>query len=369
MHSKGERIYAMDLLRAVAMYLGIVLHCAIVYQCYPRPGWPDDIYCNPIFDFYYQYVHSFRMQLFFLVAGYFARLLYLKIGFRSFIIHRIKRIFVPFIVSVIVLTPLCSLAFNFYKSYNIGLSWSQSWANAFDLALGWNGLFHLWFLYYLLMYYVIVVVVQFIKKRLFIGLDWHKGFVGYRVIHVLGFTLFLFGIVHTMYDGHVEPWVGIIPRFNQIIYYGFFFSIGYLIHWDDGSLWRGSEYCWAYLGFGSAISIYLFSLGIDLDLANPIYEILTSLQTILLIFGFLGMFINYFNFKSNLIRYLSDSSYWFYLIHFPLVTLAQVLLFSTDISGFYRFWIVLISSSLISLISYEYLVRRSFIGVMLNGKR
>jgi glucans biosynthesis protein C len=227
----------------------------------------------------------------------------------------------------------------------------------------------LWFLYYLLMFYVMLVFVLWIKKALTINFKPLIGLMGYRVIHAFVFTAGLFILVHFLYDGHIEPWVGITPKLNQIIYYGFFFSIGYLIHWDDGSLWRGSEYCWAYLGFGSAISIYLFSLGIDLDLANPIYEILTSLQTILLIFGFLGMFINYFNFKSNLIRYLSDSSYWFYLIHFPLVTLAQVLLFSTDISGFYRFWIVLISSSLISLISYEYLVRRSFIGVMLNGKR
>ena len=101
MNHTPNRIHAMDMLRSVAMYLGIILHAVIVYQVAPRPGWAVDGYSNIFFDFYYQFAHSFRMQLFYLVAGYFGRLLYLKIGQKDFIIHRTKRILGPFIVGTI----------------------------------------------------------------------------------------------------------------------------------------------------------------------------------------------------------------------------------------------------------------------------
>ena len=90
----------MDALRGIAMWLGVVLHSVISYQKNPRAGWPLDNSSSIVMDFIYEYLHAFRMPLFFLVAGFFAHFLYKKIGMKPFIIHRAKRILVPFILSI-----------------------------------------------------------------------------------------------------------------------------------------------------------------------------------------------------------------------------------------------------------------------------
>lgn len=369
MTKKVSRIHSMDLLRAVAMYLGIVLHCAIVYQCEPRAGWPKDSFCHPWFDFYYQYVHAFRMQLFFLVAGYFARLLFFKIGLRPFVEHRTKRIVLPLVVSIILITPLSSLSFNYYYALQGGFSSFDSWGIAMDRAIGWNGLYHLWFLYYLLLFYGLMLLFVKVRIPAYLTKLFTRIQVGYGFIQLLAVMIPLFLIVHFLYEGSIEAWVGITPRVNQLLYYGLFFFVGYLIHTSERALWRGANNCWYYLLFGSVVSVSLFIYREQLSATSLFVELLVTMQTIFLVFGFLGLFTRYFNFESTLVRYLSDASYWFYLIHFPLVTILQVLLLTADLSVHIKFLAILTAVSIVSLFSYHYFVRHSFIGYILNGKR
>ena len=88
------RINGFDALRAIAMWLGVVLHALIVYKSVPEPNWPhDDSFNSEFLDWLYQYIHVFRMPLFFLVAGFFARLVITRSGIKYFRIQRKKRIF------------------------------------------------------------------------------------------------------------------------------------------------------------------------------------------------------------------------------------------------------------------------------------
>ena len=75
---KTERIHALDSLRAIMMLLGIVLHTAMTYSVTDySPGWPyKDISATHLSnDYMHELIHSFRMQIFFVVAGFFASLL------------------------------------------------------------------------------------------------------------------------------------------------------------------------------------------------------------------------------------------------------------------------------------------------------
>lgn len=359
----SNRIYAMDVLRAVAMYLGIVLHSAIVYQQTPRPGWPRDLYASGAFDFFYETVHSFRMQLFFLVAGFFANLLIRKIGVTSFMEHRLRRVVIPFVCSIVLITPFSSLAFNYYKNVTSGLAFAESWFRAFEQAMGWNGLFHLWFLYYLLMFYMLTVFALLIKSRYFKGIE--LG-VRYDFKSTILYTIMVFAITYLFFDINVEPWTGAVPRVNQLLYYGFFYGVGFFLYNKFDSLWEDANMVWYYLflGFSSTIVLFLFH-----DLGREVHLILAAIQTVFLTFGSLALFLKFCERGGFWVQYFSDASYWFYLLHFPLVTIAQVLLIDVHVFGPLKFGIVLTVSTIVCLVTYHLFVRYSIIGEVLNGKR
>ena len=72
---REERLHALDNLRAVAMLLGIVLHAALSFMTLPIPWIARDVSRNFGFDVLAGFIHGFRMQLFFFLAGFFGHLL------------------------------------------------------------------------------------------------------------------------------------------------------------------------------------------------------------------------------------------------------------------------------------------------------
>ncbi|QDV45964.1 glucans biosynthesis protein [Stieleria neptunia] len=51
---------------------------------------------------------------------------------------------------------------------------------------------------------------------------------------------------------------------------------------------------------------------------KAVYRAIDALAMWTLVFGFLRFFQTYFHHPSARLRYISDSSYWLYLLHFPL---------------------------------------------------
>jgi peptidoglycan/LPS O-acetylase OafA/YrhL len=69
------------------------------------------------------------------------------------------------------------------------------------------------------------------------------------------------------------------------------------------------------------------------------------------------------------VRYISDSSYWLYIAHLPLVLLAQMVVRTWPISAWAKFSLVCVVVTGILLVTYEFMVRYTLIGTMLNGKK
>jgi glucan biosynthesis protein C len=66
---------------------------------------------------------------------------------------------------------------------------------------------------------------------------------------------------------------------------------------------------------------------------------------------------------------MSDASYWIYLVHLPIVVFFQAMLISFDINPLFKFLIVLSCTSIIVLLTYNYMVRNTLIGKFLNGRK
>jgi len=79
--------------------------------------------------------------------------------------------------------------------------------------------------------------------------------------------------------------------------------------------------------------------------------------------------IRFFRNQSEKMRYISDASYWVYIIHVPVTHFIPGLFHGVAINVFVKFIISSILVTVICFASYHYFVRGSFIGQFLNGKK
>lgn len=86
-------------------------------------------------------------------------------------------------------------------------------------------------------------------------------------------------------------------------------------------------------------------------------------------FAAIGLALRFMSGFSPTWRYLADASYWLYLIHIPIVMALQVVLSQRDWPGLVKFAVILVIAIRPILASYHLLVRFTFIGAVLNGRR
>jgi glucan biosynthesis protein C len=378
-----KRINGIDALRAVAMLLGIVLHASIAYKVRTHKNWMHDTDFNsPLFDFTYLFIHSFRMPLFFLIGGFFCRMLYFKVGEASFIRHRWKRVAVPFLVSMVLIVPVSLIPYNFYVyHYKMGLDQDLALTRCYERLFKFSGLAHLWFLYYLLVYYVITVIIMRAGRIGAIG-KLFRGVMSLvrsakidRIywILIISIPMWLFllpekGLFVTT-DTYVIP-----RRFNNLCFYGYTFLAGWALHIRMDLLAVMTRRFRSFLCVGAFLTCVLFYIDWNTAIEdNGRFRLWAQLVAVLQIFclvaGFMGLFLYYFRTESRFWRYISDASYWVYLTHLIIVTGLQLLMLHSPVFGVLRFPIVMGVTTLITFMTYEYFVRYTLIGVFLHGPR
>lgn len=83
----------------------------------------------------------------------------------------------------------------------------------------------------------------------------------------------------------------------------------------------------------------------------------------------LGISLRFFARERALTRYLADASYWFYLLHLPIVFALQAALAPLPWHWSLKFSLIMTATLGLLGLSYHYLVRPSFIGELLNGRK
>ena len=186
---------------------------------------------------------------------------------------------------------------------------------------------------------------------------------------------------------------GLVPWPPALAYYAIFFGFGAVLYGEpqvEQSTGRRWKVC---LLLGLAVlpvGVWLFETrpGGDMltlfDFESPSLEFprrdldlgihfMTSLCAVVycwsMIFALMGLFRNYLSEENTRIRYISDSAYWLYLAHLRLIQLIQILVRDWSYPSIMKVTLICVATVTILLVVYEYGVRYTFIGTMLNGKR
>ncbi|MBN1906664.1 MAG: acyltransferase family protein [Deltaproteobacteria bacterium] len=241
---------------------------------------------------------------------------------------------------------------------------------------------HLWFLYYLLLFCLCAALFQMFSHPFITGI-FTKLFTS--PVYLWLIPLFM---IPSLYYIDI-PWgapMHIIPRLWPFGYFGIFFLLGWHFFYHQDYPDKFKKHFRVMIVFSIIASAYFiyFSPEYIISRSNePAKETMASIlfsqkMVLVILEAYLSLFLTiislilgkrYLNFSNKYVRFISDSSYWIFIIHFPLVTYIQVFLVTAPFSGYLK---LIISSAIlffIGLITYRYIVRYTFIGTMLNGKR
>ena len=105
----------------------------------------------------------------------------------------------------------------------------------------------------------------------------------------------------------------------------------------------------------------------------PIYWIpfifIKIANSVLFSLSFIGFAENKFGSYNSILRFCSDGAYWMYLIHLPIVTFITFFMFKFSFFAEIKFVLSIILTTSICLVTYKFLVRSTYLGVLLNGKK
>ncbi len=244
---------------------------------------------------------------------------------------------------------------------------------------------HFWFLFNLIWFCLLAALLQRINSR-FISRIFDRFFSSSIYLWILPLLL----VPAIYYVGVPTPPAGhIIPQPWSFGYYGIFFLFGWqFFHHRDYldaiekrfgifavfSLVASILYLWlspitkAYLK-GIPSEAALAHIGASQPFEKLVLVLLVAYLSVSWTIVSLLLGKRFLNYGSKCMRFVSDSSYWIYIIHYPLVTFIQIFFATLAISGYIKFFLSSAMVLGIGLLTYRYLVRYTFIGTMLNGKR
>jgi peptidoglycan/LPS O-acetylase OafA/YrhL len=226
---------------------------------------------------------------------------------------------------------------------------------------------HLWFLYYLVWLVAGFILITWLLGKLKLKAlpDWLLAS-PFCWLWLLPVTFLPQLLMQKGFGPATET--GAFPWPPILVYYAVFFFFGALCFGRDwfkakaGKLWP--------LSFVLAVPPLL--VGLCLVKSQQSGELLAACSVAyawLIIFGCIGFFRHFFPGANPRIRYLSDASYWLYIMHLPVIMFVQAMISTWNMASFPKFLIACAATTLPLLLIYEFGIRYTFIGTMLNGRR
>lgn len=388
MNRVNERLYYLDALRAFALVLGVFFHAGLSFM----PvfiGWAVmDIHTSPAVSLFSLISHSFRMPLFFLLAGFFTHMAVTKYGYAQVLKSRGLRLGIPFVAGWFLLKPMLVSGWimgaqSMRGEVMVSDALKQGITVFESLPTGLLTGTHLWFLYYLMLFTLVTLIATLPwQASLFRTPSISRGWA--RLIVWLSRSSFALPLL-TVYAaiclwfmnhwGLDTPDKSLLPHLPVTLLYGGFFILGWGFHQHPGALRefsriRGVTIIWCLLSVSGSLYFSHFEsqpghpdytwlkVGFVISYAGMMWSIVILL---------IAVCRHIFYRPNAIVSFVAQRAYWLYLVHLPLVVWLQTAFAELPYYWLIKLVAIVLSTILVSFLLYELLVKRTWLGRIVAG--
>lgn len=359
----------LDYLRVFVVLLVLYHHSIIAYAtfAYINPENPIATFSPVVneqrlefFDLIIAYNDVYFMQLMFFISGLFVWKSLGKKGIKNFLVNRLKRLGIPFIICVPIIVPLAyyPAVLEVQLIYGGDTSYMDFWSHMIKNGFSTAG--PLWFLWVLLVFDFIAAVLyhlipsaEHIIKRA--SLFFERPLLFFMAL--LGITTLSYLPILLIFDS--QQWIGIGPftvQASRILLYLVYFLAGTAvgIYGLDSKLFRAdgplAKRWWIWLN-GSLLIFAAYIIILVKEVNIPALSgLIFTISCAAIIMSTIGFFIKYANRRFRILDSLSSNAYGIYIIHYLFVNWLQYAILQNKLSPFLKGNFVFIGTLLLSWI-------------------
>ncbi|EBG5863168.1 glucans biosynthesis protein MdoC [Salmonella enterica subsp. enterica serovar Indiana] len=367
----APREYFLDSIRAWLMLLGIPFHISLIYSTHSwhvnsaAPSWWLTLFND--------FIHAFRMQVFFVISGYFSYMLFLRYPLKHWWKVRVERVGIPMLTAIPLLTLPQFILLQYVKEKTE--NWPTLSAYEKYNTLAWELISHLWFLLVLVILTTVSIgIFTWFQKRQ----ETSKPRPAAISLAKLSLIFFLLGVAYAAIRRIifiVYPAILSDGMFNfivmQTLFYVPFFILGALafIHPDlKARFTTPSRGC----TLGAAVAFIAYLLNQRYGSGDAwMYEtesVITMVMRLWMVNVVFSLGHRLLNFQSARVTYFVNASLFIYLVHHPLTLFFGAYITPHISSNLIGFLCGLIFVMGIALILYEIHLRIPLLKFLFSGK-
>jgi len=340
------------------LFLLLVNHAAVSFMVSPMDTdiwFYHDSQNNILFDGLVSFIHIIRLPTFFLISGILTTQMIDKYGLSVVGLKRVKRLLIPLLFVVLFFGPMINVNIAIISGDSNPYSW-KSILPIHEFQIRHLGTSYVWFLYYLLTFSVIhIFSTPFLKS---LGVEVYRG--KYWPIFLIALVLISTSIsLFTWKENSLFGQYELLPHGGSYFGYFSFYVAGVYIANVPQGLKRLSKHSYFLALLVAGIMSFVIYLGLSYQEVsvglNPMefdvrLMVLSNLSMTLLSFGVMGIACSYYTKNNPLIFYFSQSSYFIYIIHFPVMILFMRWIFPLYQNATFKFLAILISTLIFSIL-------------------
>ncbi|HZT69597.1 MAG TPA: acyltransferase family protein [Terriglobia bacterium] len=368
----ADRRYELDWLRCAAVLIVFLYHAARIFNAQywdirnTQRSFAVDVVAG--------FVGLWLVPLFFLVAGGATRFTLDRHSPAEYVRRRFKRLMLPFIAGVVVLSPIQALLLSsashkgpylsfyieFFSSRLRSAEWSLAWL------FGEFG-FHLWFLGFLFVYSVLALPVFTLLRITRTGQDLIDA-LARRCSSACG--LLLWAVPLAIVQGALRAGFPKYLGLADFLFWFLFFVYGYLLYSDPRFLESLVEQRRGILAAAAIcfLALALFrSVGLLADWQRSpgysagfiLFQVLWGLDAWAWLLYILGLGARFLNLGNPTIRYATEAVLPFYVLHQPVIVAVAATALEWNLGLVVKWVVVSVLSMALTLATYEGVVRRT----------
>ncbi|MEI2603145.1 glucans biosynthesis protein MdoC [Erwinia aphidicola] len=364
------REYFLDSIRAYLMLLGVPFHVSLIYS---TQTWSvNSLHPSEWLTLFNDFIHAFRMQVFFVISGYFSYMLFLRYRPSDWLKVRLERVGIPMLTAI----PLITLPqFFLLKEWTSKIGdWSKLTPYQKYNALVWDLISHLWFLLVL----VILTVAGYWLFRILRDSQREKTDYSELTWGKLTLWILLCGLAWGIFRRLMfifAPQILGDALFNMavmqtLVYLPFFMLGGMAFKYPAIKALFVRPVPWTFVGSALAFAAYVANQTWNkgegwLYEIDTLVSMLMGLWMVNVVFS-LGH--RLLNSHSPRVTYLVNASLFIYLVHHPLTIIYGILFVPVIGSNTLGFFTGLLFVFGISFLLYEIHLRIPLLRFLFSGK-